>query len=278
NANAGNDTSSSATTRVTRSRAPAIVIAPAAEASSRKWYSPVGRCPADAPPSTDTSASVDDVSGLAGSAAVQVAVADSSTTSAAPPAATSWKTSVVVSTTYEHASPAPLLSGAQNTDRVVPSSGRRSSSATTRPPSDSHVTKPRRMAVAGATTLATNAATAVSATTRGGPTASQSTGCTRLVTSRSPPHQQVDGGLGESQDRPRIQPEHQGQRHQRRPRPDLDGGHVANRRGRRPVAPPTQTSNEDEEVCRRQHRTEPGHHDEHDLGGTGECGVRLVGP
>src|SRR3954452_535360 len=108
-ANAGSDTTSSATTRVTRSRDAAIVSAPVAEQSSRKFHSPAG----DLPSPTST---------------VPI-----SATTAVPERTTAQNTGVTRSTTNEHATGPDSGRTTQNVARVLPHAPALSTAATATP-------------------------------------------------------------------------------------------------------------------------------------------------
>src|SRR4051794_19234368 len=152
-ANAGRETTSRATTRVTRSRAAAIVSAPVAEQSSRKFHSPAGVRPSL-------------------TAAVPI-----SATTAVPNSTTAQNTSVNRSATNEHCTGPASGRTTQNVDRVwcQPAAVGTAATATASTVSVAGTSAIARLRGGPANVSTRSTTTAATASTSGGATAAQST-------------------------------------------------------------------------------------------------------
>src|SRR3954465_4804610 len=154
-ANAGSETTSNATTSVIRSRAAAMVSAPVADDSSRKFHSPAGVRPS------------------------LTAAVPMSATTAVPNSTTAQNTSVNRSTTNEQGAGPASGRTTQNVDRVCchPAAVGTAATATASTVSVAGSSAIARVRGGPANVSTRSTTTAATASTTGGATAAQSTSC-----------------------------------------------------------------------------------------------------
>ena len=164
-ANAGSDTTSRATTRVIRSRAAAMVRAPVAELSSRKFHSPSGVRPS------------------------ATATVPSSATMAVPNSATAQNTRVNRSTTKEHGAAPPSGRTTQNVLRVVSHSeaAKMAATVTVTTVRVAGTSAARRLRGGPANVSTSSTSRAPRASTVGGASAAQSMACVLTTAFRRTP-------------------------------------------------------------------------------------------